>query len=106
MKVFDHYAECYDALYQDKDYQAEADFIIQLLTKHGVSEGPVLELGCGTGAYTSLLAEHYYPIVGIDLSLGMLAQAKMKLDICPTEMGEKNPFSARRHPNHPAKAKV
>lgn len=86
MNVFDHYAECYDELYQDKDYQAEADFIVQLLTRHGVSEGPVLELGCGTGAYTSLLAKHYYPIVGIDLSLGMLAQAKMKLEHLPDRL--------------------
>jgi SAM-dependent methyltransferase len=92
VKVFDRYAECYDALYEDKDYRGETNFIIKLLTKHGVREGAVLELGCGTGAYTSLLAEHYHPIVGIDFSFGMLAQAKMKLGRLPEKWVKKIHF--------------
>ena len=32
MKVFDKYSLYYDLLYQDKDYDAEVDYIHQLLT--------------------------------------------------------------------------
>jgi len=83
VRVFSRYAECYDALYQDKDYQSETRFVLKLLGKYGVRHGAILELGCGTGAYTGLLAKHYSPVVGIDFSRGMLAQAKMKLERLP-----------------------
>ena len=39
----------------------------------------VLEIGCGTGSLTELLARRGCRVVGVDRSTGMLAQARRKL---------------------------
>jgi ubiquinone/menaquinone biosynthesis C-methylase UbiE len=83
VKIFSQYAECYDALYQGKDYQSETRFVLNILRKHGVRGGAILELGCGTGAYTHLFARHHSPVVGVDFSSAMLTHAKMKLERLP-----------------------
>jgi SAM-dependent methyltransferase len=89
VKVFRQYAECYDALYQEKDYQSEIRFVLKLLRKFGVRDGEIVELGCGTGAYTVLFPKHFRSVVGVDFSPGMLAQAKMKLERLPKKSAEK-----------------
>jgi SAM-dependent methyltransferase len=40
------------------------------------SELPALEIGCGTGAFTRLLAQRFRQVLGLDLSPGMIEQAK------------------------------
>jgi SAM-dependent methyltransferase len=45
----------------------------------GAAEGPVLELGCGTGRVTVPLARAGVPLVGIDLSSPMLQRARARL---------------------------
>ncbi len=52
-------------------YTADIDFFKPLLPK----EGPILELGCGTGRITRRLVERHCPerlVIGIDISLPML----------------------------------
>ena len=43
-------------------------------------QGPVLELGCGTGRVLSALEADGVPGVGVDLSLAMLQQARLRCD--------------------------
>ncbi len=79
MNVFDHqYAAYYDALYRDKDYQGEADFVSTLLRKHGARRGSLLDLGCGTAMHAGILAESFQEVVGVDLSIRMLAMAEAR----------------------------
>lgn len=73
--VFDAYSRYYDLLYQDKDYIGEAKYIQNLLSKHGVTTGDLLEFGSGTGKHGSLLAAHGYKVHGIERSAEMVAQA-------------------------------
>ena len=47
------------------------------------TSGNVLELGCGTGFYTRLLADRGLRVVGIDLSPNMIEQAKLR---CPDDV--------------------
>ncbi|HEY2400385.1 MAG TPA: class I SAM-dependent methyltransferase, partial [Steroidobacteraceae bacterium] len=54
-EVFDAYAAYYDLLYRDKDYPGEARYVQSLLRRHGVSDGDLLELGCGTGRHAEQL---------------------------------------------------
>lgn len=41
--------------------------------------GPVLDVGCGTGNYTAVLAAHGYDMTGLELSSEMLDRARAKL---------------------------
>lgn len=73
--VFNAYSRYYDLLYRDKDYTAEADYIVELLERFGVAGRRLLEFGSGTGKHGRLLAERGYQVVGIDRSAEMVAQA-------------------------------
>lgn len=66
----------YDNLCYTKNTVNEVDFLIDVLT---LSPGDsVLDVGCGTGRHSIELARRGYSVTGIDLSSGMLAQAKEK----------------------------
>jgi len=68
--VFDKlYAGTYDALYQDKDYEAECDFLQQVFARY--AQAPIraiLDLGCGTGGHALPLARRGYALTGVDRS--------------------------------------
>lgn len=73
------YAAVYDALYRDKDYEAECDLVERLAREHASRPvRRVLDLGCGTGGHAILLADRGYDVVGVDLSDEMLAHARRK----------------------------
>lgn len=75
------YASFYDALYSEKDYEAECDLIEEIVHRYG--EGGVntiLDLGCGTGGHSIPLSQRGYIVTGVDRSEPMLAQARLKSD--------------------------
>jgi len=75
----DRYAAAYDALYHDKDYEAECDLIERLLAVHGAGgKRRLLDLGCGTGNHAIPLARRGHAVVGVDRSGPMLALARKK----------------------------
>ena len=77
--VFEQYARYYDMLYQDKDYDAECDFLEQVFQAY--ASRPVrliLDLGCGTGGHAIPLARRGYAVTGIDFSAQMLSVARAK----------------------------
>ena len=73
------YAELYDLLYRDKDYESECDLLEEVFQHYG--SGPVqtiLDLGCGTGGHVLPLARRGYQVTGVDRSLEMLSRARQK----------------------------
>jgi SAM-dependent methyltransferase len=74
--VFKDYSNYYDALYSDKEYEAEVDFIRHLVSLE--SSQQILDLGCGTGRHDFLLASSGHSVTGVDLSKRMLAIARKK----------------------------
>ena len=52
--------------------------IIQILSAYGIRDGLVLDLGCGTGSMTELLAGAGYDMIGVDASEEMLELAYEK----------------------------
>ena len=79
MAVFGAYAQVYDALYQDKDYAAECDFLEQVFARYaGAPIRRILDFGCGTGGHDLLLARRGYTVTGVDRSEEMLAAARAK----------------------------
>jgi len=72
MSVFNDYAHYYNALYQDKDYKAETDFIINCLQKKNAHIKNILDLGCGTGKHALEMTKHGISVHGVDMSADML----------------------------------
>jgi len=75
--VFADYARYYDLLYRDKDYAAEAEYVMGLIRKFHPSVRSILELGSGTGIHASLLAEKGFTVHGIERSQEMLARSQV-----------------------------
>lgn len=73
------YANVYDALYRDKDYERECDFIEDVFHKyHNGDVTTILDLGCGIGGHALILGRRGYHVVGVDHSQDMLDIAKRK----------------------------
>ena len=69
-------ASCYDEMMEDVDYAAWADFYEAQFARFSERKpSMVLDLGCGTGVLTNILAQRGYDMIGIDLSSEMLARA-------------------------------
>ena len=72
------FAQVYDLFMNNVPYEKWTDYLQSLLREHGVKDGLVLELGCGTGSVTELLAQRGYDMIGIDNSMDMLEIAMEK----------------------------
>ncbi len=70
------YAEAYDVIYRDKQYEAECDFLEKVFCQRRGRVRSVLDLGCGTGRHAVELARRGYKVVGVDISEEMLNRAK------------------------------
>jgi SAM-dependent methyltransferase len=76
--VFGDYARDYDLLYSDKNYEAEANFVIDILKRHASPVDTILDLGCGSGMHAEKFAEAGYSVVGADLSPVMIDLAEQR----------------------------
>lgn len=71
----------YDALYADKDYEAECDLIESLFDEYADTPvESVLDLGCGSGGHLVSLAERGYDLTGVDVSPRMLEHVRAKCE--------------------------
>lgn len=67
----------YHLLYQHRDVEEAADFINNLIEHLNPDKGSrMLDIACGKGRFSVLLAEKGYEVVGIDLSEGNIQYAK------------------------------
>lgn len=95
MDAYTDFASVYDTFMDETPYQEWADFIEELIHEYGVSvpyknkkvqvesgadsqellnteKNLVVDIGCGTGTLTEMLAAKGYDMIGIDLSQEML----------------------------------
>ena len=70
--VFEKYAQYYDLLYKDKDYQKETEYILSLLKKYHPESEKILEFGSGSGIHGRLLANAGLKVSGIERSQQMI----------------------------------
>ena len=81
MEVYESFAKMYDRLMREIPYEKWCRNLKKLLRQYGVPEGSLLlELGCGTGTMTELLAREGYDMTGVDASPEMLQEAMEKRD--------------------------
>ena len=71
-------ARCYDRLTRDVDYEKWTDYVERHFRKLKRPVRSVVELGCGTGSLTRLLALRGYRMTAVDLSPDMLSVADQK----------------------------
>ena len=56
MDAYTGFAQVYDLFMDNVPYDEWCAYICETLKKHGIADGPVLDLGCGTGELTRRLA--------------------------------------------------
>lgn len=78
MDPYTGFAEVYDTFMDNIPYESWAMYLCGLLKEYGIDDGLVLELGCGTGSLTELLALAGYDMIGADNSWEMLQIAMEK----------------------------
>lgn len=79
MEAYTGFAGVYDTFMDNIPYEEWSHYVKSLLEQQGVTEGLVVDLGCGTGKITEQLALMGYDMIGIDNSEEMLGIAREKL---------------------------
>jgi len=78
MEAYSVFAQVYDYLMQEVDYDIWVDFLENIFTQEEIKPKNILDLACGTGNVTNRLARRNYKITGIDISPEMLSIAQSK----------------------------
>ena len=78
MNAYTGLAALYDIFMDNIPYEEWAVYLRSLLGEYNINEGIVLDLGCGTGNMTELLAAAGFDMIGIDISDEMLGIAMEK----------------------------
>lgn len=80
MDAYTDFASVYDTFMDETPYEQWAIYLKDLLAEYQCEKGLILELGCGTGTMTQLLAQSGYDMIGLDNSVEMLNLAKQKME--------------------------
>lgn len=104
MEAYTDFAQVYDELMDDTPYGEWCGFLVELFRKYGVDDvsknngcilksgdevkqnlsqerNSILDLGCGTGTLTELLARRGYDMIGVDNAQEMLQIAMEKREV-------------------------
>ena len=78
MDAYHNLAVSYDRLTNDVDYEATVAFYYEILKQEGLSPRTAVDLACGTGSVTAILARKGLQVIGVDMSEEMLTVASQK----------------------------
>lgn len=76
MESYTSFARVYDLFMDNVPYEEWSQYLATLLAEHGIEDGLVLDLGCGTGKLTRLMEQKGYDMIGVDNSYEMLDIAR------------------------------
>ncbi len=75
MSGYGNFSEFYDRLMGRVDYESRCDYLLRVMNHHGLAPQNLIDLGCGTGRMTRLLAAKGVDMIGVDASAEMLSVA-------------------------------
>ncbi|NLP45947.1 MAG: class I SAM-dependent methyltransferase [Epulopiscium sp.] len=78
MGIYGSFATVYDQFMKEVPYEQWGDYIELIFKKYQYNPHSIVELGCGTGNMTEVMAKRNYDMIGIDLSEDMLMVAQEK----------------------------
>ena len=78
MGAYENLAVSYDRLTNDVDYSATVAFYQEILNQEGLHPRTAVDLACGTGSVSVLLAKMGLRVTGVDMSEEMLTGAQQK----------------------------
>lgn len=76
--MYGSFARVYDTFMDNVPYDEWAEDYGAIMREHGIEDGIVLDLGCGTGSLTTRLHKQGYDMIGVDYSMDMLEIAREK----------------------------
>lgn len=76
MSAYGEFAYFYDALMQNADYDKRCNYLLSLFEKYGKRPSLMLDLACGTGAFSVRFAKKGIEVIGVDMSEDMLSVAR------------------------------
>ncbi len=76
-ELYEHAAPIYDESFDGKVEYQTPHRLIETYQKHGITEGEILDIGCGTGKLKEYLGEGF-KYKGIDISPAMIELAKKR----------------------------
>ncbi|MDE2124971.1 MAG: class I SAM-dependent methyltransferase [Armatimonadetes bacterium] len=76
--AFSQIAPIYDELMRGVPYGKWYNYVLLLLQRNGRSPTSALDLACGTGTFSLLLAKSGMAVTGVDRSAGMIDEARRK----------------------------
>jgi len=82
--AYETLAAHYDRFTQDVDYSAFVAYYKKAWDRAGISPALTLDLACGTGTISHMLAEDGYEVIGVDASPEMLMEAYSKMSTADT----------------------
>ena len=75
MAMYESFAQVYDKFMDNVPYDSWSRQLCRILSRYGIDDGLVLDLGCGTGQMTRRLRDRGYDMIGVDGSEDMLQVA-------------------------------
>ena len=78
MGAYEALAASYDRLTNDVNYGAIVAFYEEILKKEGLKPRTAVDLACGTGSVSAILAGKGLSVIGVDMSEEMLTAAQQK----------------------------
>lgn len=76
--IYQEFAYVYDKFMDNIPYADWSRYLTHLFKQYSITTGRLVDLGCGTGTLTLLMAKEGYQLIGLDNSTDMLTIAEQK----------------------------
>ncbi len=80
MESYDIFSKYYDIFTENVDYKSRTEHICEVFERYDRLPSLLLDVGCGSGNFTSCFYKKGIDVIGVDISEGMLSIAKEKAE--------------------------